>query len=1730
MPRHTTSFLLAIILLSMGTPARPAEPATFLSDEVAQAPFVLSVPAEVVRAQRGLSIVVHDDGAGQGLVFDVGLGAVGVTLRRGGKVTELARVAAALPGAGGVIVVKRLPQGFAVAYDGITVLRGSADLPEGGRWGVVGAPAAVLDEILLQPIDKVEFSDDFMRTPDEPTVWESLSGQWRVAQLDSARYSANAFTLLGSATGPQPALTTAGYWFWEDLTVEASVRPSPDATGFGLGLACQPDGQAYWLRFIARARPSGVVQLVRVRGGEERVLAEAPAAARSDDWHRLALSGVGGRLTGALNGVELVTAQAPDLAHGKIALWVAGPQPVAFDDVEAYSGPRDTDKPVVLSHAAQTADPGAQAFIGDQYMQEWADERDQWLAGADGVWHAGTYWGDVALSWDLAEGALRDGAQLHICVPAGADTLRPPAAGAAGCHLALAPAADGQLALTLREGDQARAQETIALPALPATVTLRRVGDTIEALVGDEVVASFSATVPAAGKVGLTAPNARRQVGSLGIVSRNLIDATFRSAPTDWTIGSGEWGVSSRWACTPRWSWFQGRARDLASVWTRRRFTGDVVVEFFAAVLMDQPWAPFYQHPGNLAVTLAGADGTPGSGYSLVFAGWGNSASGIFRRGELVAKVPGSVMPDILDSLGGTAGREQAHKLHNEWRRLRAERIGGTVRLLVDGKLAASYDDPDPLPGGAVGIWTLNQGITVARARIYYEAAEHVLPPVAPPTNVHTRPPLPLSPFGPPRLVTTFEQGLEGWRATAPGSCVARLAERDAPGGELCLEVVNPTAGGSFALAAPFAGLDLREHSLFAFDYAIPANVHVDLFATVGGQRYRVALSGPKEPAPGSEDIGRIAAARADGAWQTARLDLLGLLGPHFPGQAPIILQALEFAAYAAPEYMRAGIGGNPAGASWRLDNVYLGGVTAAAVSVETPPEVTVAAPGCLLTSKPGKDGATHQISPQQSGLAAVTFTSGAASTSDLVAFDINPPTLEPVAPPPGASWLAPVLKVAISDAGPAGIDEPSLELHFAGRRFGVGDRALRWQPAEGQLTLDLRAAGLQPTPGQPVEVVVSASDRAGNRATPLQFAFTPDLKADTTPPDLPTLVGTPAAGLDCDFETDLGPIQPWGVDAAVALRRGRDPVAGHLPGGEWCLEARSTKLGGLVGVSLGVGPFEASRYPVLEFDYRVPAELRVDLVVEVAGSRRVIKFTDNDQTWPVIGRSGAVADDRWHHATVDLHGMLVSALGRSAPLVVTNLAFASSGWPGNREGTRWWLDNIRLSAAVNVTHLPQDLALHSRDESGLAGFAWVVDKSPGTAPPAGLQTQDLRGSLAQYAGTLAWLHAAAIDRAGNRSAAAAIPLRLVASDDTAPPVASSPAPADGATACPPTLSVKVTDVGSGVSPADLRLTINGRTWTVADDAVAWDAAAGQLTWSLPAGLSLGADGARVSCRLAAADLAGNAPAPLQWAFKLDYALDKEAPAAPVVSYVPARRADSNDFEADTGGWGNFLDSQVLRLADGGASGPGCVELRHLGQYQSRGFVLVRDFGEGWREFPLLRFRYRAVHAPRASLQVFGTTFDGDAEQWTPLGTFPISGEEWLSAELDIAQALGRAAPSQDLHRIFLSVVLPPDGALLIDDYAMYSPAATQAAFRWAEPASPSGIAGYSWVLDSSADTVPPEKILGSALQAEFTGLKPGRHVFHLRACDGAGNWGPTSRVSCQLTEPVPPVESTGQR
>ncbi|MBM3499285.1 MAG: hypothetical protein FJX74_11515 [Armatimonadetes bacterium] len=658
-------------------------------------------------------------------------------------------------------------------------------------------------------------------------------------------------------------------------------------------------------------------------------------------------------------------------------------------------------------------------------------------------------------------------------------------------------------------------------------------------------------------------------------------------------------------------------------------------------------------------------------------------------------------------------GQTGAIELHKEWEHLRAERIGGTVRLLVDGKAILEYADPDPLPGGAVGLWTLDNGLTVARARVYHQGAEPVRLPEAPLSEALPLPALPLELTGPDHVAGSLKHGLGGWSG-AQGTCSASLAVREGGSNDRCLLVSNPRPGGPFALRAPVRDLDLLRHPLLAFDCAIPPSVCVDAYLTVKGGRFRLRLTGPDAAPIGTEELGGVPGLQADGRWQHVEVDLLARLRPFYPPNAPLVLNGLEFANHGALEYLQAGIGGNPLGACYRLDNLRVG-------------------------------------------------------------------------------------KMPV-------------------------------------------ARGTRGAEGAPVWREAPAAAASGD--TPLR----------------------------CDFEADAGGLRLWDIGGGAVPRRTHGRALANPQGGNWCLEVVNSDIGGMFGLEFGCRPFDAARYPTLDFDYCAPDTLRVDLLLEVGGSRRIVKFTDNDATWPVIGSVGAVADGRWHHASVDLHALLRQAFPSATALPVTRLGLASSGWPGNRRGTAYWLDNVELRPSA----------------AGVLAEALVQ------------------------------------------------------------------------------------------SPQD----------------------------ALP-------------------------------------------PAPPPVEYRPADCAVQTGFEGiaadDPAMWGNFLGCQVVRCAEGGASGPGCLELRDLRDGNGSAFALIAQLPRDWREHPRLRFRYRTRRGSPASLTVRGTTYDGVTDQWTVLASLPAAGGAWQDADVDLAAALDAAAARLTMHRIFLDVsISDPDEALLIDDYALQRPTATE--------------------------------------------------------------------------------------
>ena len=209
----------------------------------------------------------------------------------------------------------------------------------------------------------------------------------------------------------------------------------------------------------------------------------------------------------------------------------------------------------------------------------------------------------------------------------------------------------------------------------------------------------------------------------LSVQSPHVYDYTFASAPTDWRTQSGIWEMTNRWSCSPGWSWFGGRSDEVAAIWNKRRFSGDISVQFYFAFKMGLAGSSTWNyHPSDVALSL-GADGRDlSSGYSFIIGADNNSRSVLRRGNKLVAQNAASaaLLPSLTDG-SPDAGHKEHEMLHRRWWYVRVDKIGNRISCYLDNKLVASYDDPKPLDAGQIALWTYNNGIMLSRVQVYYD-------------------------------------------------------------------------------------------------------------------------------------------------------------------------------------------------------------------------------------------------------------------------------------------------------------------------------------------------------------------------------------------------------------------------------------------------------------------------------------------------------------------------------------------------------------------------------------------------------------------------------------------------------------------------------------------------------------------------------------------------------------------------------------------------------------------------------------------------------------------------------------------------------------------------------------------------------------------------------------------------------------------------------------------------
>jgi len=573
------------------------------------------------------------------------------------------------------VTVLRRPARISVAVGNRKVLELSDDTFSQGRAaiGARGLSGASRPRVYARRMGEIYVVDDFMRKEDEESAWRAISGNWAVKSLQNPGLSANAFSYAGRPSGAGPAVALLGEEWWDDYTFEVSAR---QAGGAGVGMVFRyVDDANYYLFRYAKASPTGVVQLVRIHEGREKVLAEKKGTLKPAQWYRLAVAARGPLLSAYVDGNLVFQERDDRLSFGQVGLYVADPGGVAFDDV----------------------------FVGGErgVIEDFGGGRVSWYAKG-GNWSVEKVGGVARLRGTGPEnGASFDAAKLLLGEEAWAGYR---------VETAVAPGSSGRVGLVTRYRDESeydvfiyditakkylltvvrdgRRRVVAQAPAGPLSSTRELAACLTGAVIvceadGKKVFSHFDAGVRS-GKVGLSV--GKDSVGLFEEVSVTFPQATDpvlaqldvfarESTMTSWAAAKSEWKRQS----TEAW----GRTYQVN--WHRAAFPGGGQIHVGAFFDSTRGSALRLFTCCDLSPALSPA--RVGSGYELVVGSLGpGSTAGkveLFRNGQAVAAA------EIVAPRGNN--------------RVALMKMADHIVAEVNGRAVLAFRDPSPLNGWTTG-------------------------------------------------------------------------------------------------------------------------------------------------------------------------------------------------------------------------------------------------------------------------------------------------------------------------------------------------------------------------------------------------------------------------------------------------------------------------------------------------------------------------------------------------------------------------------------------------------------------------------------------------------------------------------------------------------------------------------------------------------------------------------------------------------------------------------------------------------------------------------------------------------------------------------------------------------------------------------------------------------------------------------------------------------------------
>jgi len=725
--------------------------------------------------------------------------------------------------------------------------------------------------------------------------WTATQGEWRVEEGGYA------------SVGPGPARAMTGPARWSNYVYEVTLT-ADSAPGAGLCFAAR-DAQNYFLLRPREAESDPpqtdnlAYELCRVAGGQATVLDRAVVPAP----HRLRVTLDRGYVEAVLDDQGRLEAFDPDATAGRVGLYAAGPG-VRFASASLWFPTEMSPEPIPV------------IFAGDELMKSWATDRGAWRQVGREAWlRRGDYWGNCAVEWPVPD--LPPRAKMSVLLAADADDWQQ------SYWLTLLGTDQGPI-WRMGRAAEVRAEGPEGTPLQPGTkVRLERQGRFLSAWAAGRLLTAWREDQPLSGSaVVLQGKPQNLALEEVIVRGSQVEDSAFVRAPVDWVAQQGEWTNVQRWTCGPQWSFFGGRSPGLAALWSKARYEGDVTLECYVANQMEagQDFNGGERTPTDLNVTLCGDGVNLGRGYNFIFAGWGQTFSRLLRGSAVLAEQP--------FRLGAW---EQMLTTHQTWCHLRVQKRGGQLRLFVNDRLVLSATDPDPLPGGHLAFWTVGGGIVIARARVYYEGkgrAEGV-PVIRGLRSV----PDPNEPPTPGLPTNDFEAGLGTWTTRGRETVEVALDETTARQGHRSLRVTNRTSGGDFTVWLTRQPFDAREFPRWRFDYRLPPEVKVNFYVRLANnQWYEITFTGPGEGIP-TRSLGAIPEVQADDQWHTAEFDLLAAIQSLATPPDQTTVQELALSAR-GERYLRCGIGGNPLGATYHLDDFRL--IREQRLRMRTPPEL----------------------------------------------------------------------------------------------------------------------------------------------------------------------------------------------------------------------------------------------------------------------------------------------------------------------------------------------------------------------------------------------------------------------------------------------------------------------------------------------------------------------------------------------------------------------------------------------------------------------------------------------------------------------------------------------------------------------------------------------------------------------------------------------------------------------